>query len=54
MLFWQSSSNKDIKQYQIYRSKNKACSSMKKIANINPNEDVYLDTNIDSGTQYCF
>jgi len=54
MLFWQSSSNKDIKQYQIYRSKNKSCSSMKKIANINPNEDVYLDTNIESGTQYCY
>jgi len=54
MLFWQLSPNKDISQYQIYRSTNSTCSSMKKINNINATEDVYLDTSIEPNIHYCY
>lgn len=54
MLFWQLSSNKDIYQYQIYRSTNSSCSSMKKITNVNSSEDVYLDSDLKPDTDYCY
>jgi len=54
MLFWELSPNKDIIQYQIYRSTNSNCSSMKKINNINSTEDVYLDTSIEPSIHYCY
>ena len=54
MLFWELSPNKDISQYQIYRSTNSSCSSMKKINNINSTEDVYLDNSIEPNIHYCY
>jgi len=54
MVFWQPSSNKDIKSYQIYRGNNDSCSSTRKFATVDSSNDVYLDTNVKSGKSYCY
>jgi len=54
MIFWQPSSNNDIKSYQIYRGTNNSCSSARKFATVDSSSDVYLDTNVKSGKSYCY
>ena len=54
MFFWQPLENKDISHYQVHRSSNNSCSSLRKIATVDSSEDVYLDTDVKSGKSYCY
>ncbi|SFB98485.1 hypothetical protein [Pseudoalteromonas denitrificans] len=54
LIFWKLPSNTDINQYHVYRGKNKSCSSMRKVGQVDSNSDVYNYTDVQAGTTYCF
>ncbi len=54
MVFWQQSTNRDIKNYQVYRSNTASCDSARKLAIVDSSNDVYFDTSVKSGKSYCY
>lgn len=54
MFFWQLNKRNDISNYQIYRSKQSSCSGLRKLAKVASTEDVYLDSSVKQGNNYCY
>jgi fibronectin type 3 domain-containing protein len=54
MFFWQKNDSNDISNYQVYRGKQRSCTGLRKLAKVNSTEDVYLDSNVKQGKNYCY